>query len=192
MIFTRTSIEGAYSIELERREDLRGFFARAWCKSEFEAHGLDVDFVQGNLVVSKKRGTVRGLHYQMAPYEEAKLVRCARGSIFDVIVDIRPESPTFGRWFGIELDAESYRMVYVPARCAHGYQSLADDVEVFYQVSQFYRPEAERGLRYDDPAFGIRWPLEAVGLSEKDRNWPDYVLVDDTVPMRGNKRGGRT
>lgn len=189
MIFQETAIKGAYLVEIERREDQRGFFARAWCKKEFEAHGLHTEFVQANLVVSKKKGTLRGLHYQMAPYEEVKLVRCARGAIFDVIVDVRPESPTFGRWLGVELDAGSLRMMYVPEGCAHGYQSLADDVEVFYQVSQIHVPEAERGVRYDDPVFGVEWRMEPAVISEKDKSWPDYVAGRGALAQRSTSRG---
>jgi dTDP-4-dehydrorhamnose 3,5-epimerase len=177
MIFKQTAIEGTYLIEIERREDERGFFARAWCKSEFEAHGLNADFVQANLVVTRRKGTLRGLHYQIAPFEEAKLVRCARGAIFDVIVDLRPDSPTYGRWSGVELKAETYRMIYVPEGCGHGYQALSDDAEVFYQVSQVHAPEAEQGVRCDDPVFAIEWPLEPVALSGKDRAWPNYVVA---------------
>ena len=175
MIFTEAKLPGAFVLELEKREDERGFFARAWCQREFEAHGLRSQPVQANIALSKKRGTLRGLHYQVAPYEEAKLMRCIRGAIYDVIVDLRPASPTYKQWFGIELSAENHKMLYIPEGFGHGYQALVDDSEVFYQVSQFYTPGAEQGIRWNDPAFGIEWPIsENPILSEKDKNWPDY------------------
>lgn len=176
MIFTETKLPGAFIIELERREDERGFFARAWCKKEFEAHSLNLDWVQANLAFSKRRGTLRGLHYQIAPYEEAKLMRCIRGAIYDVIIDLRPESPTYKRWLGVELTADNHKMLYVPEGFAHGYQTLMDNTETFYQASQFYSPESERGLRYDDPALGIEWPIDVQVISDKDESWPDYLL----------------
>lgn len=176
MIFKETKLKGAYIIELERLEDTRGFFARAWCKKEFEAHGLNPHFVQINLSFNKSRATIRGLHYQIAPHEEAKLFRCTRGAIFDVITDLRLESPTYLDWIGVELTADNRKMLYVPENCAQGYQALTDNAEVFYQVSQFYEPESERGVRWNDPAFGIEWPeTENIIVSEKDRDWPDYV-----------------
>lgn len=176
MIFAETKLPGAFIIEVERLEDERGFFARAWCKKEFEAHSLNSDWAQANLAFSRRRGTLRGLHYQVAPYEEAKLVRCIRGAIYDVIVDLRPESPTYRQWLGVELTADNHKMLYVPEGFAHGYQTLADNTETFYQVSQFYSPESERGLRYDDPAFGIEWPIDVQVISDKDKSWSDYSL----------------
>jgi dTDP-4-dehydrorhamnose 3,5-epimerase len=176
MIFAETKLPGAFIIELEKREDERGFFARAWCKKEFEAHGLNSDWVQANLAFSKRRGTLRGLHYQIAPYEEAKLMRCIRGAIYDVIIDLRPESPTYKRWLGVELTADNHKMLYVPEGFAHGYQTLMDNTETFYQASQFYSPESERGLRYDDPAFAIEWPIDVQVISDKDKSWSDYLL----------------
>jgi len=177
MIFEKTALAGAFIIEIEKREDERGFFARAWCQEEFEAHGLNTRWVQANLAFSKKKGTLRGLHFQIAPYEEIKLMRCTRGAIFDVILDLRPESPTYKQWFGVELTADNHRMLYVPGGFAHGYQSLVVDTEVFYPVSQFYVPRAEQGVRWNDPAFAIEWPLtKNLILSEKDKSWPDYVL----------------
>jgi dTDP-4-dehydrorhamnose 3,5-epimerase len=176
MIFTETKLPGVFIIKIEKREDERGFFARAWCKKEFEAHGLNLDWVQANLAFSKRRGTLRGLHYQIAPYEEAKLMRCIRGAIYDVIIDLRPESPTYKRWLGVELTADNHKMLYVPEGFAHGYQTLMDNTETFYQASQFYSPESERGLRYDDPAFAIEWPIDVQVISDKDKSWPDYLL----------------
>ena len=175
MIFTKTKIPGAVIIELGKFEDERGFFARAWCKNEFETNDLTLEWVQTNLALSRKRGTLRGLHYQAAPYEEAKLMRCIKGAIFDVIIDLRSDSPTYRQWLGVELTADSHKMFYVPEGTAHGYQALTDDAEVLYQVSQFYTPGAERGVRYNDPTFGVEWPLKVQMISDKDRNWPDFL-----------------
>jgi dTDP-4-dehydrorhamnose 3,5-epimerase len=174
MIFTKTRLREAYLIDLEKREDQRGFFARAWCQREFEEHGLVPRVVQTNISYNKYKGTLRGMHYQRAPHAETKLVRCTRGAIYDVIIDLRPDSPTYKQWLGVELTAVNYRMLYVPEGFAHGFQTLMDEVEVIYQVSQFYTPEAEGGLRYNDPAFGIDWPLEIQVISDKDKSWPDY------------------
>jgi len=175
MIFRETKLAGAFIIELEKLEDERGFFARAWCQREFEAQGLVSRFVQCNVSYNKKKGTLRGMHYQVAPYEEVKLVRCTRGAIYDVIIDLRPDSPTYTQWLGVELTADNYRMLYVPEGCAHGYQTLTDNAEVFYQVSQFYAPQCERGVRWNDPAFNIQWPIDhPIILSEKDQRWPDF------------------
>jgi dTDP-4-dehydrorhamnose 3,5-epimerase len=176
MIFTETKLKGAFIVEIETIGDARGFFARAWCENEFEAHGLNVCWVQANIAFSKQKGTLRGLHYQIAPYEEAKLMRCTRGAIYDVIVDLRPESPTYLQWLGVELTADNHKALYVPEGCAHGYQTLMDDTETFYPVSQFYSPGFEHGVRWDDPAFGIEWPeTEEWIISAKDRSWPDYL-----------------
>ena len=175
MIFTETELPGAYVIDLERREDERGFFARAWCAEEFAEHGLSTKLVQANLSFNLRKGTLRGMHFQVDPHAEAKLVRCTRGAVYDVIVDLRPGSDTYKRWVGIELDADSRRAVYVPEGFAHGYQTLEPETETFYQVSEYYTPEAEGGVRWDDPAFGIEWPDPANALmSEKDRSWPDF------------------
>jgi dTDP-4-dehydrorhamnose 3,5-epimerase len=179
MIFKETELAGAFIIELERHQDERGFFARAWCKNEFEAHGLSAHWVQTNIALSKKRGTLRGLHYQAAPYGEAKLMRCVKGAIYDVIVDLRPGSPTWGEWLGVELTADNGRALYVPQGFAHGYQALVDDTVVLYPVSQFYMPGFERGVRWNDPALGIEWPiLEDMILSDKDRSWSDHSYCD--------------
>lgn len=175
MIFTPTRLPGAYLIDLEKHVDERGFFARAWCQREFAAHGLTARVVQCNLSYNPRKGTLRGMHYQVAPHAEAKLVRCIRGAIYDVIIDLRPDSPTYMQWLGVELTADNRRLLFVPEGFAHGFQTLADDTEVFYQVSAFYHPEAERGVRWNDPLFGIVWPeVEQRLISPKDQSWPDY------------------
>ena len=172
MIFTETPLAGAFVVDLEPLRDDRGFFARTYCRREFEARGLLATVAQCNVSVSRARGTLRGMHYQVAPAVEAKLVRCTRGRIHDVIVDMRPDSPTYLRHFGVELGAESRRALYVPGLFAHGFLTLTDDAEVTYQVSEFYTPKAERGLRYDDPALAIDWPVPVAVLSDKDLAWP--------------------
>ncbi len=174
MKFEETRLKGAYLVSLEERSDDRGFFARAFCRDEFEALGLNQTIAQSNLAYTKRRGTLRGMHYQVPPYAEVKLIRCTRGAIFDVMVDLRPESETFGQWFGAELTADNRRMLYVPESFGHGYLSLTDDVEVFYHVSAPYAPGAESGFRYDDPRFGIEWPIDIEVVSDKDRSWPDF------------------
>lgn len=172
MIVTRTRLEGPALIETQRREDERGWFARVMCRKTLRAHDLPGDFVQANHSMSRLRGTVRGLHFQRPPHAEAKLVRCVAGAIFDVIVDLRDGSPTRLAWEGFELSAGNGRMVLVPEGFAHGFQTLTDDAEVTYHVTHPYTPEAEGGLRYDDPALGIAWPLPVSMISEKDRAWP--------------------
>ena len=174
MKFTKTKLTSAYIIEVEEISDSRGFFARSWCQREFEEFGIKSNFVQANISFNCQKGTLRGLHYQNAPHAEAKLMRCTKGAIYDVAVDLRPDSPTFCEWVGAELTAENHRMLLVPEGFAHGFQTLEDDTEVSYQVTEFYTPKAEGGARYDDPAFGISWPLEVTVLSDKDANWP-YV-----------------
>jgi dTDP-4-dehydrorhamnose 3,5-epimerase len=175
MRMIETTVDGAKVIELERRTDDRGFFARVWDRDTFAAHGLTTDFPQCNSAFSRRRGTLRGLHYQAAPHSEAKLVRCTRGRVFDVVVDVRPQSPTYKKWFGVELSADEGRMLYVPAECAHGYLTLEDETEVTYPVSTPYEPASERGVRWDDPEFGIAWPIAGPFiLSDKDRQWPNY------------------
>lgn len=173
MQFNETPLKGAYTIELEKRGDDRGFFARLFCEKEFSAVGLETHFVQINNSLSAKSGTLRGMHFQLPPAAEVKVVRCIKGSLFDVIVDLRPDSPTFKQWFGAELSAENRRMMYVPRGFAHGFITLADDTEAFYLVSAFYAPEQERGLRFNDPAIDIEWPMAPTEVSEKDKNWPD-------------------
>lgn len=177
MKFTGTNLAGAFLIDLEQRQDDRGYFARTFCASEFAAHGLKPVFVQGNLSFNYRKGTLRGLHYQVAPATEAKLVRCAKGAIYDVIIDLRDDSPTYLSHFGVELTAESGRALYIPEMFAHGYQTLTDGAEVLYQVSEFYTPECERGIRHNDPSFGIEWPLPVAEISEKDAAWPFVALL---------------
>jgi dTDP-4-dehydrorhamnose 3,5-epimerase len=172
MRFIEAPLPGAMIIELEPYVDQRGFFSRSWCRNEFEAHRLNPQVVQCNIAFSRKRGTLRGMHYQIAPHGECKLVRCTAGGVYDMILDIRASSPTCYKWFGLELTAENRRMIYVPEGFAHGYQALVDNSEVFYQMSQFYNKEASRGVRWNDPAFGIKWPIEDPILSEQDRTFP--------------------
>lgn len=175
MIFTETKLAGAFVIELERRSDQRGFFARTYCQQEFEAHGLNTQVVQCNVSFNKRKGTLRGMHYQAAPFAEAKLVRCTSGSIYDVIIDLRPASATFKQHFAVELSAENRRMLYIPEEFAHGFQTLQDDTEVFYQMAQRYSAEHARGLRWNDPAFGIAWPEGQRIIIDRDGNYPDFV-----------------
>lgn len=174
MLFKETKLKGAFIIEPEKREDERGFFARTYCRKEFEAARLNPNFLQANMSYNRRKGTLRGMHYQNAPYEECKLIRCTRGAIYDVIIDLRQDSPTFRQWIGVELTADNYRMLFVPEKFAHGFLTLEDNVEVSYQVSQFYTPGSEGGIRYNDPGIGITWPGEILVISDKDRSWPDY------------------
>jgi len=175
MIFKKTKLKDAYVIDIEKLEDTRGFFGRAYCRKEFETQQLIPDLVQCNISFNKFKNTIRGMHYQIAPHQEVKLVRCTRGAIYDVIIDLRSVSSSYKQWIGIELTADNYRMLYVPEGFAHGYQTLYDDTEVFYQVSQYYNPEFERGVRWNDPAFGIQWPVtQAAVISDKDENWSDF------------------
>lgn len=176
MIFQETELKGAFIIEIEKIQDNRGFFARSFCQREFEKHGLNTQVVQANVSYNRNEGTLRGMHYQAAPYGEVKLVRCTQGAIYDVIIDLRPDSPTYKQWIGVELTSENYKMLYVPENFAHGFQTLEDNTGVTYQVSQFYSPGSERGARYNDPAFGIQWPVEVRVISDKDKSWPDYIL----------------
>ncbi len=177
MKFTSTELEGAYLIGLDKFEDERGFFARGWCHKEFSDHGLRPWILQSNISYNLKKGTLRGMHYQRPPFQETKLVRCVRGAIYDVIIDLRPYSPTFKKWIGVELTADNYKMLYVPEDFAHGFITLHDDTEVIYHVSQYYMPESEAGLRWNDPAFGIKWPVEVAVISEKDASWPDFKQI---------------
>lgn len=174
MIFYETKLKGAFIIELERQEDARGFFARTWCSQEFKARGLKADLAQGSLSFNKQKGTIRGMHYQRAPWQEIKLVRCTRGAIYDVLVDLRRNSATFKHWVAEELTAENHRMFYIPEGMAHGFQTLGDDTEVYYQISPAYHPEAAAGVRWNDPAFGITWPLHDIIISDRDRQFPDF------------------
>lgn len=174
MIFRETELGGAYIIDIQPHEDRRGFFARTWCQREFEEHGLNPRLVQCNISFSPKKGTLRGMHYQESPHEEAKLVRCTRGAICDVIVDLRLDSSTFKRHLTVTLSAENRKMLYIPEKFAHGFITLEDDSEVFYQMSEFYSQESARGFRWNDPFFGIRLPLEVSVISERDRDYPDF------------------
>jgi dTDP-4-dehydrorhamnose 3,5-epimerase len=175
MIFHETKLRGVFEVRLDPRSDERGFFARSWCEKEFAAHGLNPRLVQCNVSFNVRKGTLRGVHYQDEPYPEAKLVRCTRGTIYDVAVDLRPQSPTFKRWVAAVLSAENRHMLYIPEGCAHGFLTLTDNTEVFYQMSEFYHPESARGVRWDDPAFQIVWPEKVEVISERDRNYPDFV-----------------
>jgi dTDP-4-dehydrorhamnose 3,5-epimerase len=175
VIFNETPIAGAYTIDLELRSDDRGFFARSWCQDEFAAHGLQTRIVQCNTSFNHRAATIRGLHYQRPPHAEVKIIRCTRGAIWDVIVDLRPSSPSYLRWFGTELTASNRRMMYVPEEFAHGYITLEPETETFYQVSEFYTPGAEGGIRWNDPAIGIDWPVEPLVVSDKDAGHPDFT-----------------
>ena len=180
MIFKKTAVKDAFIIEIEKITDERGFFARAWCKNEFEAHKLNTNLVQVNIAFNEKISTIRGMHYQISPFEETKLIRCTKGAIYDVIIDIRKSSPTYMKWIGVELREDNPRMLYVPEGFAHGYQTLEDKTEVTYQVSSFYTPNSEGGIRWNDPAFNITWPDTDVRvISEKDQNWSDYKNRND-------------
>jgi dTDP-4-dehydrorhamnose 3,5-epimerase len=176
LIFKETKLNGAYVIEPERLEDERGFFARTWCQKEFQERGLNPRLVQCNVSFNHKKGTLRGMHYQLAPYEEAKLVRCTKGAIYDVIVDLRPDSKTFKDYLVVVLSAENRKMLYIPEKFAHGFITLEDNTEIFYQMSEFYSAEYARGFRWNDPAFGIQLPLEVVVISDRDRNYSDFIL----------------
>jgi len=175
MKFTETDIPGAYIIDIEPIADERGFFARTWARDEFGAHGLKSGVVQCSLSYNARKGTLRGMHYQAAPYEETKVVSCSRGSIYDVLVDLRPDSPAFRRWVAVELTAANHRMVYIPEGCAHGYQTLEDDCDVAYQITADYVPAYARGVRWDDPVIDVIWPLEIIVISERDAQYPDVA-----------------
>lgn len=174
MIFEESKLKGAYVIDLDKREDDRGFFARAWCTKEFEEHGITPRVVQANTSFNKRKSTLRGMHYQINPHPEAKLIRCIRGAIYDVIIDLRVSSPTYKQWIGVELTAANRRALYVPEHFAHGFITLEDETEILYLVSEFYSPECERGVRYNDPEFGIVWPVNIEVISKKDEAWPSY------------------
>jgi dTDP-4-dehydrorhamnose 3,5-epimerase len=174
MIFQETILPGVFEIRLEPMGDERGFFARSWCRREFEQHGLNPVIVQCNVAFNEKKGTLRGLHYQAAPHPESKLVRCTQGAIYDVVVDLRPGSPTFKRWIGVVLTAANRHMMYVPEGFGHGLLTLEDRTEVFYQMSEFYHPELSRGVRWNDPAFQIYWPAQPVVMSDRDRTYSDF------------------
>jgi dTDP-4-dehydrorhamnose 3,5-epimerase len=184
MIFTETKLAGAFIIDLERREDSRGYFARAFCQHEFEEHGLKPVIAQANIGFNRRKGTLRGMHFQFPPAAETKLVRCTRGAILDVIVDLRPESPTFLEHIEVELSADNGRALYVPERFAHSYQVLEDTTETSYQVGEFYTPSAEGGLSPFDPDLGLSWPLPVTDISDKDANWPPLSEVLDEIKYR--------
>jgi dTDP-4-dehydrorhamnose 3,5-epimerase len=177
MIFEETKLPGVCVIEVQRLKDDRGFFGRSFCRNEFVGRGLNPDVAQCNVSFNREAGTLRGMHYQLAPHAEDKLIRCTRGKLYDVIVDLRRESPTFRQWIALELTGDNQRMLYAPKGCAHGFLTLEDNTEVFYQMSEFYHAESASGVRWNDPVFGIQWPLGVqMILSERDRNWPDYQV----------------
>ena len=175
MLFQETKLKGAYIIDIERKEDHRGFFARSWCRKELESNCLNLQLVQANIGFSLKKGTLRGMHFQRAPYQEVKIVRCTLGMIYDVIVDLRKNSSTYKQWIGVELNQDNHRMIYVPEGFAHGYQTLVDNTEIYYMTSEFFKPEFASGIRYNDPIFRIEWPVEVECISEGDSTWPDYT-----------------
>jgi len=180
MIFTETKLKGVVTIELERFEDERGFFALSWSSAEFAWRGLDPCLAECNISFNRKKGTLRGMHYQEAPYSQTKIVRCTMGSVYDVIIDLRAGSPTFKQWIGTELTARNRLMLYVPKDFAHGFQTLEDETEVFYQMSDRYAPESGRGVRWNDPAFSIDWPeLKTIIINERDEKYPDFAPVDN-------------
>jgi dTDP-4-dehydrorhamnose 3,5-epimerase len=184
VIFTETKLKGAFVIDLERREDARGFFARAFCQNEFRANGLKPIIAQANVASNAQRGTLRGMHFQFPPAAETKLVRCTRGAILDIIVDLRPESTTYLQHVAVELNEENQRALYVPERFAHGYQALCDTTDTSYQVGEFYAPEAEGGLLYNDPRLELNWPLPVTVISEKDQRFPLLEIVESELMRR--------
>lgn len=175
MIMMETKLNGLYMIEPERLEDNRGFFARIWCEREFKAIGINPKLAQCSISFNRKKGTLRGMHYQDIPYKESKLVRCTMGAVYDVAIDLRPESNTFRQWISMELTAENRKMIYIPEGFAHGFLTLADNTEVFYQISEFYMSEYSRGVRWNDPAFRIHWPDKIAVISDRDQNYPDFL-----------------
>ena len=184
MIFIETKLKGAYVIDIKRHEDDRGFFGRSWCENEMREQGLNTNVRNINVSFSKTRGTLRGLHYQKNPYQEVKIIRCTRGAIYDVIIDLRKDSPTYKHWFGIELTPDNYKMVYVPEDFAHGYMTLCGNSEATYLTSQFYTPGAEAGIRWNDPEFNVDWPLKPKVISEKDKQHPDFMSEQYSILMR--------
>ncbi len=174
MTFHEAKLPGVREIRIEPRPDERGFFARCWCREEFESNGLTARIAQCSISLNVRKGTLRGMHHQVPPHEETKIVRCTRGSMYDVVVDLRPDSPMFKHWIAVVLSAEERNMLYVPEGCAHGFLTLEDNTEVFYQISEFHSPESARGVRWDDPAFGIVWPSQPEVISERDRTYPNF------------------
>jgi dTDP-4-dehydrorhamnose 3,5-epimerase len=181
MTFGATVLPGVYVVNLQKLEDERGFFARSWCQNEFEAQGLSSKTVQCNISFNKIRGTLRGLHYQRRPHTEAKMVRCTQGAIYDVVIDIRSSSPTFKQWIAVELTSDNHRMLYIPEGLAHGFQTLTDNAEVFYQMSEFHSSESARGFRYDDTAFAVTWPLPVSKISPQDLAWPRFESIPPSI-----------
>jgi dTDP-4-dehydrorhamnose 3,5-epimerase len=175
MKFIETKLKGSFIIDPQRLEDERGFFARSWCQQEAKQYGLEPEWLQCNISYNKSKGTMRGMHYQVAPFEEAKLVRCTMGAICDVIIDLRPDSVTFKKWTAVELSSENRRMFYIPGGFAHGFLTLQDNTEIFYQMSEFYAPAYARGVRWNDPAFGILWPTDIAVISDQDQNFPNFT-----------------
>jgi dTDP-4-dehydrorhamnose 3,5-epimerase len=184
MIFTETKLKGAFVIDIERREDSRGFFARAFCQNEFEAHGLKPIIAQSNVAFNREKGTLRGMHFQFPPAAETKLVRCTRGAILDIIVDLRPESPTYLKHVAVELNEDNYRALYVPERFAHGYQVLCNNTDTSYQVGEFYTPGCEGGLLHDDARLGLQWPLPVTVVSDKDQQWNTLDEQEEKIRQR--------
>ncbi len=182
MIFTETLLKGAFLIDPEKIKDTRGFFARTWCRREFEKHGIFFRPVQCNVSYNKKKGVLRGMHYQAAPHPEAKLIWCIKGAIHDVIIDLRPMSPTITQHVSVVLTAENRRMLYIPEGFAHGFQTLENESEIFYQMSEFYAPEYAKGVRWNDPAFEIQWPTDERLISDRDQSFPDFILANDRKP----------
>jgi dTDP-4-dehydrorhamnose 3,5-epimerase len=174
MIFSETRLPGSYVVEIEKIEDERGFFTRTFDKNEFIKMKLDSEFIQSSISQNKKKGTIRGMHYQTKPYEESKIVRCVKGKIFDVIIDLRPNSKTFKEWLSVELSEDNYKMLYIPKGFAHGFQTLEDDTEIYYQISEQYSTKLSKGVKYDDETFEIKWPLEISVISEKDKRFEKY------------------
>jgi len=182
MIFTETKLKGAYVIDIERLHDERGFFARSWCQKEFQTQGLTPELVQCSVSFNAKKGTLRGMHYQVKPYEEAKLIRCTMGSLYDVIVDLRQDSSTYRQYVGFVLSADNHQMLYIPEGFAHGFLTLEDNTEIFYQMSEFFAPDHARGFRWNDPAFRISWPADIQVISDRDRSLPDFKLSERVTP----------
>lgn len=176
MKFIETDLKGAYIIEVDKLVDDRGFFGRLWCENEFKKNNLNTNIVQSNVSLSKTKGTLRGLHFQRNPFQETKLVRCTRGSVYDVIIDLRPDSKTFKKWFGVKLTEANHKMIYVPENFAHGFLTLEDNSEVYYLVTQFYNKDAEAGLRWNDPVFNIQWPIDIKEISKRDNDHPNFDL----------------
>lgn len=174
MKFIKNNIKNSYLIALDKYEDKRGFFARVFCKKEFSKIGINLDIVQSNQSLTKTKGSIRGMHFQMEPFAETKIIKCLSGTIYDVIIDLRKDSPSFNKYFGTELSSKEKNMLIVPKGCAHGFQTLEDNTEIFYFVTQYYNPDSERGIRWNDPKFKISWPIQVTSISDKDKNWPDF------------------